>query len=537
MKRRLLLSVTAGLLLMAGLPPPAGAQRSVQEGLARATPAVVLVVAEVASEVTLDCGAGPIKVTPPVFRETGTGWFIDADGWLMTNGHVVQPAYRPPPWLVNQQAQRAVTTACLPSLLKRKGLQPGEWSEAEEVAKRKLLDRLLPTASVRFQPQVFVVTAKGQLQGEVKKYSAPASREGGEMSGRDLALLKVSGDNFPVLFLADSRSAQIGDPVHIIGFPGVVLSNELLSQSAMVAASVTNGAISGFNQDRNKNPLIQTDTPATWGNSGAPMVNGRGQVVGVLTFVSLAPGPEGGIIQGFNFVIPSQAVTDFVRGTPVRFNAGGRFDNAWYAGLNAWFTADWKRALQHFEEADRLHPNQPDVQRMLADAREKVKHPPPKPFPWFWVTIGITLLSAGGYSTQLLRRWRRNRYRVQPSAVVKMIEDGKAPVLMDTRAADSYEALPLRIPGSVRLTAEELASGAAGLELDINGPVVAYCTSPDEATSARMTQELRRRGFKDVKILKGGLGGWIIAGLPVDTPSGLSQVGKELYKALASGKV
>lgn len=259
--------------------------------------------------------------------------------------------------------------------------------------------------------------------------------------------------------------------------------------------------------------------------------------MGVLTFVSLAPGPEGGIIRGFNFVIPSQAVTDFVRGTPVRFNAGGRFDNAWYAGLNAWFTADWKRALQHFEEADRLHPNQPDVQRMLADAREKVKHPPPKPFPWFWVTIGITLLSAGGYSTQLLRRWRRNRYRVQPSAVVKMIEEAKAPVLMDTRAADSYEALPLRIPGSVRLTAEELASGAAGLELDINGPVVAYCTSPDEATSARMTQELRRRGFKDVKILKGGLGGWIIAGLPVDTPSDLSQVGKELYKALASGKV
>ncbi len=492
MKRRLLLSVTAGLLLMAGLPPPAGAQRSVQEGLARATPAVVLVVAEVASEVTLDCGAGPIKVTPPVFRETGTGWFIDADGWLMTNGHVVQPAYRPPPWLVNQQAQRAVTTACLPSLLKRKGLQPGEWSEAEEVAKRKLLDRLLPTASVRFQPQVFVVTAKGQLQGEVKKYSAPASREGGEMSGRDLALLKVSGDNFPVLFLADSRSAQIGDPVHIIGFPGVVLSNELLSQSAMVAASVTNGAISGFNQDRNKNPLIQTDTPATWGNSGAPMVNGRGQVVGVLTFVSLAPGPEGGIIQGFNFVIPSQAVTDFVRGTPVRFNAGGRFDNAWYAGLNAWFS----------------HHGAVDVQ-----------------------------LEAGRPAGQLLRREAHGAGNPERQGLVGVgraciHEDGSLPFL--DHLHDRGGLHPVAVPPPA---AEELASGAAGLELDINGPVVAYCTSPDEATSARMTQELRRRGFKNVKILKGGLGGWIIAGLPVDTPSDLSQIGKELYKALASGKV
>jgi rhodanese-related sulfurtransferase len=153
------------------------------------------------------------------------------------------------------------------------------------------------------------------------------------------------------------------------------------------------------------------------------------------------------------------------------------------------------------------------------------------------VTVGITLLSAGGYGTQLLRRWQRNRYRVQPSEVVKMIEEGKAPILMDTRAADSYEALPLRIPGSVRLTPDGLASGAAALELDIDRPVVAYCTSPDEATSARMTQELRRRGFKDVKILKGGLGGWIIAGLPVDTPSDLSPVGKELYKALATGNI
>jgi hypothetical protein len=124
------------------------------------------------------------------------------------------------------------------------GLQPGERPDAEEPAKRKLLDTVLPTAKVNLQPQVFVVTAKGRLKAEVKKYSAPASIEGGEMSGRDRALLKVPGDNFPVLSLAESRSAQTGDPVHIIGFPGVVLSHELLNQSAMVAASVTNGPAS-----------------------------------------------------------------------------------------------------------------------------------------------------------------------------------------------------------------------------------------------------------------------------------------------------
>jgi len=108
---RLALFVAAVLTTAAGLPAAALAQRhiSVQEALLRAAPATVLVVAEVASEVTLDCGSGPVKVTPPVFRETGTGWFINADGWLMTNGHVVQPAYDPPRWLANQQAQRAAT--------------------------------------------------------------------------------------------------------------------------------------------------------------------------------------------------------------------------------------------------------------------------------------------------------------------------------------------------------------------------------------------------------------------------------------------
>ena len=471
---RLTLFVAAVVMTMAGLPAPVLAQRplTLQEALLRATPAVVLVVAEVASEVTLDCGAGPVKVTPPVFRETGTGWFLDADGWLITNGHVVQPAHEPPRWLANQQAQRAVTTACLPGVLKRKGLQPGDDPAAEEAAKRKLLDTVLPTVKVNLQRQIFVVTAKGQLKAEVKKYSPPVSTS----SARDLALLKVPGDTFPILLLADSRSAQIGDPVHIIGFPGVVLTHELLSKSTMVQASVTNGAVSGLQMDESNNPIIQTDAPATFGNSGGPAVNDRGSVVGVLTFVSVAPGPEGSIVQGFNFLIPSAAVTDFVRGTPVKLNGPSKFNDAWYAGLSAFFTEDWTGALRRFEEADKLHPGLPDVRRYLAEAREKVKNPPPKPFPWFWVAIGVTLVSAGGFGGQWLHRWNKNRYRVHPSEVVRLMEGGKAPIILDARRAEAYEQLPLKIRDSLRVAPEDLTGSLAGLDLDMTRTVVAYCT-------------------------------------------------------------
>jgi hypothetical protein len=244
----------------------------------------------------------------------------------------------------------------------------------------------------------------------------------------------------------------------------------------MVEPPVTNGAVSAIQADASNNPLIQTDAPASFGNSGGPAVNSRGTVVGVLTFVSLSPGAEGSIVQGFNFLIPSAAVADFVRGTPAKINGGSKFNDVWYAGLTAFYGEDYPGALRRFEEADKLHPNLPDVRRKLAEARELVKNPPPKPFPWFWVAIGVTLVSAGGFGGQWLHRWNRNRYRVQPFEVVRMMESGKLPTILDARSADSYEKLPLKIPGSLRVAPEDLANSLAGLDLDTTRPVVAYCT-------------------------------------------------------------
>ena len=54
----------------------------------------------------------------------------------------------------------------------------------------------------------------------------------------------------------------------------------------------------------------------------------------------------------------------------------------------------------------------------------------------------------------------------------------------------------------------------------------------DEHTSASVARDLRKLGFKDVKILKGGLGAWTNAGLPIETRTDISPVGIEMYKAL-----
>lgn len=455
--------------------PIAHAQLTLQEALLRAKPAVVLIDSVVAAEVTLDCGSGPVTVTPPAFRETGTGWFVDQGGWVITNGHVVQPAHTPPRWLVNQQAQRAVTTACRAKALARAGLTPGDNPAQEEAITRKLLYQVLPTTKVKLTPTVSVVLSSGvRLKTEVKKYTPPVSPEPGIVSGRDLALLRVPGEGYPVLLLADSRTVQIGDSLQIIGFPGVVLTHELLKAS--VEASFTRGGVSGFQKDVAGQPMIQTDAPASWGNSGGPAVTSKGEVLGVLTFVSMTPGAEGSIVQGFNFVIPSHAVREFLTDTEVKLDGKSRFNDVWFRALRAYYSEDWAGAVKLFQETDRVIPKLPDVKRMLDEAQEKLKNPPPRPFPWFWVAIAVTVLSAGGYGLQFFLSWQKNRYRVQPSEVIRLMESGKDPIVVDARKSDAYEKLPLRIPHSLRLAPEELASGLSGLELDTTRPVVAYCT-------------------------------------------------------------
>jgi len=90
----------------------------------------------------------------------------------------------------------------------------------------------------------------------------------------DLALLKVAGNKFPYLTLADAALVQQGESVFAIGNPG----------DAMLF-SVTKGIVSAVGKFPSAGPgtWIQTDTPINPGNSGGPLLNSRGEVIGINT--------------------------------------------------------------------------------------------------------------------------------------------------------------------------------------------------------------------------------------------------------------
>jgi serine protease Do len=103
------------------------------------------------------------------------------------------------------------------------------------------------------------------------KTEMPADIVGFANKGQDLALLKINRKSkLPTLNLANQKTVQVGDKVYAIGTP---LSE--VNQSTFTA-----GLVSGL---REKGKYIQHDAAINNGNSGGPLLNERGEVIGVNT--------------------------------------------------------------------------------------------------------------------------------------------------------------------------------------------------------------------------------------------------------------
>ncbi|HSP27927.1 MAG TPA: trypsin-like peptidase domain-containing protein [Ilumatobacteraceae bacterium] len=99
--------------------------------------------------------------------------------------------------------------------------------------------------------------------------------------GNDLALLRMSGDDFDAAVFADPDSVRIGDEVLAIGFALGLDGDPSVTLGIVSALDRTIGTDGAF-----LDGLIQTDAAISSGNSGGPLVNARGEVVGINTAVA-----------------------------------------------------------------------------------------------------------------------------------------------------------------------------------------------------------------------------------------------------------
>lgn len=127
--------------------------------------------------------------------------------------------------------------------------------------------------------------------------------------GTDLALVRIEAKNLPTLKLANPTSLRVGQYVIAVGSP------------LGLQQTVTSGILSAINRDISLNArvgFLQTDAPINPGNSGGPLLNLRGEVIGVNTAIA----SHG---QGIGFAIPVETLKSVLP----QLEAKGHVERAW----------------------------------------------------------------------------------------------------------------------------------------------------------------------------------------------------------------
>lgn len=388
------------LLALFGPGLATGTAAELQIMLFKAKPAVVHIACSVQAEVSGQEG----KWQGNVGGGTGSGFVINPNGYIVTNGHVVADAHESNEDLMNLRAKASyILNVVIPKFEAEKK------TKLSENQKKDFLDKVYPKYQglpVLLKRNISVILSNAKVfPAEVKEYSPPISGEPGEYiqtiadinikqkTGKDVSILKIEARNLPTAELGDSDAVTIGETVHVIGYPGAAQINIISQESRLVEQTISTGTITAGKRDVKGTPVIQTDASASKGNSGGPCINTKGQVIGILSYGYGEAGT-------FNWLVPINTAKEFIQAAGVDARQRSLFDTEWEKALRSFEAKQLKAAEESAKNVLIYMPEQPDATRLLLRIKEIVPtavEPTPKPTNWntiilVAVAIGLALL-------------------------------------------------------------------------------------------------------------------------------------------------
>lgn len=177
-----------------------------------------------------------------------------------------------------------------------------------------------------------VVSGSSELEVTLTDKSRHKAQIVMRMPSDDLALIRIDpqGKKLPLLRLGDSDAVQVGQKVLAIGNP------------FGLSGTLTTGIISALDrtiqgEEQNLEGLLQTDAAINQGNSGGPLLDSMGNVIGIDTAIY---GPSGGSV-GIGFAMPINRAKRMLED----FKNGRRPAEPQIGIFTSFLDGDWPRAL------------------------------------------------------------------------------------------------------------------------------------------------------------------------------------------------
>lgn len=337
----------------------------------------------------------------------GSGAFINPNGYIVTNAHVTESTH----------AGEAKGKEMMFGYFVRYLARDYRKDPVEVMNNSATVYAIAQKAVLRsLKPIRVVITPDGSsFPFEIKAFGAPVGQ------GKDVAIIKIEVKNAPVLKFGDSDKVQLQDHISVFGYPAAADTEEggALSKESFLEASITDGRISARKASSDGAPVLQVSAPATHGNSGGPVLNDKGEVIGLLTFRGDKVG--GQEVSGFSFIVPTSTVTEFVRQAGTT-NEEGLVDRRYREGLELYWEGSYSKAISRLEEVKRLFPQHSEVERLIRDSQQAIAEGKEKS--WIFSPLGLVvvgggallfLLVLGGGAVFLLMLIRKKPKSAEPS--------------------------------------------------------------------------------------------------------------------------
>jgi S1-C subfamily serine protease len=350
----------------------------------------------------------------------GSGFVISPDGYVVTNAHVAAPD--------ESELKQHLAANGLKTFIDQdvKAFINSSGGSASPELVQKVTQAVTTYDThylqvVRLDKSFFVQVgaAVPGIQVGAQDITADISAAGQQIPGKDVAVLKVERKDLPTMPLGDDSQVNTGDKVYVLGYPAAATFHPALSEESQVEPTMTTGTVSAKKTMPGGWSVIQIDAPMTHGNSGGPVFDANGRVIGIATFGSVDPN-TGKEVQGFNFAVPVGVAREFIGKAgahPSESLVTHKYDEAVDLYNKQWFGD----ALAEFQQVNSLSPGHPYVQEYIASSQTAIAQGKDRskdkylPLLLFGVPLGLLLLG-GGVTLVVLRGRRRRSPAAAPAA-------------------------------------------------------------------------------------------------------------------------
>ncbi|MCL2538824.1 MAG: trypsin-like peptidase domain-containing protein [Oscillospiraceae bacterium] len=351
----------------------------------------------------------------------GTGFIITPDGYMVTNAHVVMDDEEElKTYFIQSGLEREAIdfTNRFEADLRRDGyrMSDEEWYIIAN-AYYDLMTYSIELSSLSTDYYCFMGNVQPGADISTKGLRVDLRKVGVPSSSKDVAVMKLSGSNFPTVTLGDDNLLKTGDQVYAMGYPAIAtLSGVVEAPQAMQEPTMTQGILSAKKTWYDGGSILQHDAAIDGGNSGGPLFNAAGEVVGVNTFK--LRDATGATVAGMYFSVPISTVKTYLNELNIT-PSESKFTTDFKAALTAYNAGDYETAMNLLRAINDTNPGYPVVQELLAESRTafdaKPKTPetttsndtttPPPVDPikedvktgapiWLFVVIGVVVLGA-----------------------------------------------------------------------------------------------------------------------------------------------